>query len=196
MEPELITVAGEAASQGGCVLCTSPDFLRGGFGDRTMIICDQCEREFHIGCLAEHGRARLTELPDGAPPPPCRTPCSRCHARHASARTAGARSENTSWSAVGNRCPPCPRVHAGAWFCSPDCHRIAGKMRSNVSSVPVPLDDKYSWQILRGKDGTHATAWALRAAQVGHFIQKVQLVDLDPDRGVDALHDILRRVGW
>lgn len=67
MEPELITVAGEAASQGGCVLCTSPDFLRGGFGDRTMIICDQCEREFHIGCLAEHGRARLTELPDGAP---------------------------------------------------------------------------------------------------------------------------------
>ena len=66
MEPELITVAGEAASQGGCVLCTSPDFLRGGFGERTMIICDQCEREFHIGCLAEAGRARLTELPDGA----------------------------------------------------------------------------------------------------------------------------------
>ena len=58
---------------------------------------------------------------------------------------------------------------AGAWFCSPDCHRIAGKMRSNVSSVPVPLNDKYSWQILRGKDGTHATAWALRAAQVGSF---------------------------
>ena len=65
MEPELIHVAGEAANQGGCVLCNSPDFLRGGFGDRTMIICDQCEREFHIGCLAEHGRAKLTELPDG-----------------------------------------------------------------------------------------------------------------------------------
>ena len=85
MEPELITVAGEAASQGGCVLCTSPDFLRGGFGDRTMIICDQCEREFHIGCLAEHGRARLTELPDGEPQPPCRTLCGRCQAPGASA---------------------------------------------------------------------------------------------------------------
>ena len=71
MEPELITVAGEAANQGGCVLCNSPDFLRGGFGERTMIICDQCEREFHIGCLAEHGRAQLTELPDGA----CQLPC-------------------------------------------------------------------------------------------------------------------------
>jgi hypothetical protein len=43
-------------------------------------------------------------------------------------------------------------------------------MRANVSSVPVPLDDKYSWQILRGKDGTHATAWALRAAQVGSLL--------------------------
>ena len=70
MEPELIHVAGEAANQGGCVLCNSPDFLRGGFGDRTMIICDQCEREFHIGCLAEHGRAKLTELPDGLHPSP------------------------------------------------------------------------------------------------------------------------------
>ena len=93
MEPELITVAGEAVSQGGCVLCTSPDFLRGGFGDRTMIICDQCEREFHIGCLAEHGRARLTELPDGAPLPPCSTLRKQCHTPSAPASTAGARFE-------------------------------------------------------------------------------------------------------
>ena len=88
---------------------------------------------------------------------------------------------------MGRVCHLCQRAHAGAWFCSPDCHRIAGKMRSNVSSVPVPLDDKYSWQILRGKDGTHATAWALRAAQVCHFLKFWQLVDLDPDRGVNAL---------
>lgn len=65
MVPELVHVAEDAATHGGCVLCNSPDFLRGGFGDRTMIICDQCEREFHIGCLAEHGLAQLTELPDG-----------------------------------------------------------------------------------------------------------------------------------
>ena len=60
-----MTVSGEAALHGGCVLCKVPDFLRGGFGERTMIICDQCEREYHIGCLAEHGRAHLTELPEG-----------------------------------------------------------------------------------------------------------------------------------
>ena len=39
-------------------------------------------------------------------------------------------------------------------------------MRERVSSVPVPLEGEYSWQILRGKDGTHATTWALKAAQV------------------------------
>ena len=36
---------------GGCVLCRCSDFLKDGFGPRTIIICDQCEREFHIGCL-------------------------------------------------------------------------------------------------------------------------------------------------
>lgn len=46
----------------GCVLCHEPDFLRGAFGDRTIIICDTCEREFHVGCLREHNRADLKEV--------------------------------------------------------------------------------------------------------------------------------------
>jgi len=61
--------ADAAAAAGGCVLCQSPDFLRDGFGPRTMIICDQCEREFHVGCLASTGRAHLSELPEGAARP-------------------------------------------------------------------------------------------------------------------------------
>lgn len=74
-----MTVSGEAALHGGCVLCNVPDFLRGGFGERTMIICDQCEREYHIGCLAEHGRAHLTELPEGkALPPFCAFGDAKC----------------------------------------------------------------------------------------------------------------------
>ncbi len=39
-------------------------------------------------------------------------------------------------------------------------------MHERVSSVAMPLEGEYSWQILRGKDGTHATTWALKAAQV------------------------------
>jgi hypothetical protein len=38
------------------VLCKEHDFQRGGFGERTILICDQCEREFHVGCLRQqHG---------------------------------------------------------------------------------------------------------------------------------------------
>ena len=59
-------------------------------------------------------------------------------------------------------------------------------MRSHVSSMPVPLDDKYSWQILRGKDGTHATAWALRAAQVGSTLTQRHCALLDTDLAFES----------
>lgn len=37
-----------------------------GFGERTVLICDQCEREFHIGCLAKHMQEIVTEIPQGS----------------------------------------------------------------------------------------------------------------------------------
>ncbi|KAL2643333.1 hypothetical protein R1flu_010920 [Riccia fluitans] len=49
----------------GCVFCRSGEFAKLGFGPRTILLCDQCEREFHVGCLKEHGLANLTELPEG-----------------------------------------------------------------------------------------------------------------------------------
>jgi hypothetical protein len=49
----------------GCVLCHEPDFLRGAFGERTIMICDTCEREFHVGCLRSTGRADLKEVRGG-----------------------------------------------------------------------------------------------------------------------------------
>lgn len=55
----------EDGATGGCVLCHEPDFQRGGFGPRTIMICDQCEREFHVGCLADAGLAHLDALPEG-----------------------------------------------------------------------------------------------------------------------------------
>lgn len=42
-----------------CVLCHHHEFDKAGFSDRTVIICDQCEREYHIGCLREHGMENL-----------------------------------------------------------------------------------------------------------------------------------------
>lgn len=48
---------------GGCVLCRENDFSVDKFDDRTVIICDQCEKEYHVGCLREGGRCDLKELP-------------------------------------------------------------------------------------------------------------------------------------
>ncbi|XP_076884385.1 uncharacterized protein LOC143533507 [Bidens hawaiensis] len=46
-----------------CVLCRAYDFSKSGFGPRTVIICDQCEKEYHVGCLKEHKMDNLKALP-------------------------------------------------------------------------------------------------------------------------------------
>eukprot|EP01025_Chloroclados_australasicus_P013643 TRINITY_DN16415_c0_g1_i12.p1 TRINITY_DN16415_c0_g1~~TRINITY_DN16415_c0_g1_i12.p1 ORF type:complete len:974 (-),score=131.77 TRINITY_DN16415_c0_g1_i12:369-3089(-) len=46
----------------GCHMCHQEEFDPE-FSDKTMIICDQCEREFHIGCLREQGICDLQALP-------------------------------------------------------------------------------------------------------------------------------------
>ena len=51
--------------QGGCVLCRAWDFELEGFAPRTVMVCEQCEREFHVGCLRRYGRADLKALPEG-----------------------------------------------------------------------------------------------------------------------------------
>ncbi|KAC9968855.1 hypothetical protein E3N88_45017 [Mikania micrantha] len=42
-----------------CVLCRCHDFSKNVFNERTVIVCDQCEKEYHIGCLREHNMADL-----------------------------------------------------------------------------------------------------------------------------------------
>ncbi|ERN04758.1 hypothetical protein AMTR_s00140p00029580 [Amborella trichopoda] len=54
-----------ATEVGGCVLCRAHDFNKTGFGPRTVILCDQCEKEYHVGCLKDHGMSDLKELPKG-----------------------------------------------------------------------------------------------------------------------------------
>ncbi|KAB5519898.1 hypothetical protein DKX38_024217 [Salix brachista] len=61
----------------GCALCRGYDFMRSGFGPRTIILCDQCEKEFHVGCLRSHKMANLKELPKGSWF--CCMDCSRIH---------------------------------------------------------------------------------------------------------------------
>lgn len=48
---------------GGCVVCRTPDFSVAKFDDRTILLCDQCEKEYHVGCLRGRGLCDLKELP-------------------------------------------------------------------------------------------------------------------------------------
>lgn len=48
---------------GGCAVCRAHDFSGDTFDDRTVILCDQCEKEFHVGCLRESGLCDLKEIP-------------------------------------------------------------------------------------------------------------------------------------
>ncbi|KAL8152623.1 hypothetical protein V2J09_010383 [Rumex salicifolius] len=62
---------------GGCVICRSDDFSSETFDDRTVIICDQCEKEYHVNCLRDNGLCDLKALPDGDWF--CSGDCSRIH---------------------------------------------------------------------------------------------------------------------
>ncbi|XP_021734506.1 increased DNA methylation 1-like [Chenopodium quinoa] len=46
-----------------CSLCSKHDYSVNTFDDRTVIICDQCEKEYHVGCLRGNGRCDLKEIP-------------------------------------------------------------------------------------------------------------------------------------
>lgn len=48
---------------GGCVFCRAHDFSSAKFDERTIMLCDQCEKEFHVGCLRKSGLCDLKELP-------------------------------------------------------------------------------------------------------------------------------------
>ncbi|KAL0460617.1 UNVERIFIED_CONTAM: Increased DNA methylation 1 [Sesamum latifolium] len=63
---------------GGCAICRRHDFCKSGFTARTIIICDQCEKEYHVGCLKGQNIIDLKALPKGEWF--CGKPCSNIHA--------------------------------------------------------------------------------------------------------------------
>ncbi|POO02411.1 Autoimmune regulator [Trema orientale] len=62
---------------GGCVVCRGHDFSAAKFDERTVMLCDQCEKEFHVGCLRSSGLCDLKELPKDKWF--CCDDCSRIH---------------------------------------------------------------------------------------------------------------------
>ncbi|XP_042419992.1 uncharacterized protein LOC122008345 isoform X1 [Zingiber officinale] len=66
-----------------CTLCKDGSFILNVFGPKTIIFCTQCEREYHIGCLKDHGVCNLKEVPLD-----CTWFCSiECESIHSSLRS-------------------------------------------------------------------------------------------------------------
>ncbi|KAL6575797.1 hypothetical protein OROHE_000778 [Orobanche hederae] len=70
-------VATFEADVGGCAICRGPDFSKSEFNGRTVIICDQCEKEYHVGCLKEQDIDDLKALPENEWF--CSPQCSKIH---------------------------------------------------------------------------------------------------------------------
>ncbi|KAF3784413.1 Increased DNA methylation 1 [Nymphaea thermarum] len=112
---------------GGCVLCRGHDFSKSGFGPRTVMLCDQCEREFHVGCLRDHGLGDLKELPKEKWF--CCTDCSRI---------------NTSLQKL---------ILRGAEKLPPSLSNIVRK-KLEEKDTDANADLDISWQLLSGKNAS------------------------------------------
>nr|XP_043636663.1 increased DNA methylation 1-like isoform X2 [Erigeron canadensis] len=88
-----------------CVLCSEYDFCETGFNDRTAIICNQCEKEYHIGCLREKNMAHLKELPHGNWF--CSVGCEKLHSDLEALATYGPRTilnSDAQWILLRGKC--------------------------------------------------------------------------------------------
>ncbi|KAI5082066.1 hypothetical protein GOP47_0001809 [Adiantum capillus-veneris] len=112
-------------SIGGCVICKNGDFLKAGFGAKTVLLCDQCEREFHVGCLKEKNIVDLQELPDGEWF--CGTDCTRIH--------------KVLHELV--LCGPKP-------VCTNICNMV---LEAKPQQEVKPQVSEYTWQLLHGRRG-------------------------------------------
>ncbi|KAE8727272.1 arginine biosynthesis bifunctional protein ArgJ [Hibiscus syriacus] len=83
---------------GGCVICRGHDCSGSTFDDRTVILCDQCEKEFHVGCLRDSGLCDLKEIPKDKWF--CCDDCNRIHGDLQSSVSSGVQIIPTSFSNI------------------------------------------------------------------------------------------------
>ncbi|KAJ0089132.1 hypothetical protein Patl1_32276 [Pistacia atlantica] len=125
------------AELSGCVLCRACDFSRSGFGPRTILLCDQCEKEFHVGCLKKHKMADLRELPKGKWF--CCIDCSRIN------------------SVLQNLL-----VHEAEKLSDSDMNAVKKKLLENGVQIDSNIDVR--WRLLSGKAATPETRLLLSQA--------------------------------
>lgn len=116
---------------GGCVFCRANDFSAAKFDDRTVMLCDQCEREYHVGCLRERGLADLKELPKEKWF--CGDDCMKIHTGLQNKVLGGAEMIPTAALKVKNK------KHLGGGFSEGAAYDVRWQILSGKSRVPEHL---------------------------------------------------------
>ncbi|KAL9660613.1 hypothetical protein QQ045_025430 [Rhodiola kirilowii] len=115
---------------GGCIICRDPVFTHE-FGPLTVIICEQCEREYHVGCLKEKGMADLKKEPDGDWF--CCQECERIHsALHKLVARGEERLPDSLLGSIKNKSKPSTESASGSSFVV-KWRILSGKMASEES---------------------------------------------------------------
>ncbi|XP_024636869.2 increased DNA methylation 1 [Medicago truncatula] len=58
-----LSVKHKEVEHSSCALCSERHFNNGEFSPWTVMICDQCEKDYHVGCLKDHNMANLKKVP-------------------------------------------------------------------------------------------------------------------------------------
>jgi len=153
------------------------------------MICDQCEREYHVGCLEKHNLGKLESLPEGDWF--CDSACARIHAHFKTLVAAsempadillgGSKHqeenlilekeyvnettiEQTALGQVEDEVPvENDTPSSGNMRRSSRACVIAPKPAIKDTPYKLEIED-YSWQILNGNDGTEETSKAIQEA--------------------------------
>ncbi|KAH7690560.1 Histone acetyltransferase protein [Dioscorea alata] len=147
----VITEQGEYV--GGCAICRGLEFSKSKkFSPRTVLICDQCEMEYHVGCLKKSNIVDLKELPKGEWF--CCDDCSRIHNLLQTLLHVG----------------PLPIVLA-------DLNSFLQKQKDKGLSG-LSANPNIKWRLLRGKDSSAETRILLSKALAifhlsGYLIPKI-----------------------
>jgi hypothetical protein len=158
------------------------DFDKDEFSDRTVIICDQCEREYHVGCLRSTGRCDLQAIPEGE-----WFCCATCASIRKSLNRLVSKGEHvvpdTAKLFLGDKplTAVVPVVPPEAASAGEDVLIVAESRKSN------PLVD-YTWQVLRGTGSIKGAAAPLK-----HILDLLQ-ESFDPILDVTTQEDLLYRM--
>ncbi|GFZ02301.1 acyl-CoA N-acyltransferase with RING/FYVE/PHD-type zinc finger domain-containing protein [Actinidia rufa] len=107
------------------------DFSVAKFDERTVMLCDQCEREYHVGCLRDSGLCDLKELPKDKWF--CCNDCNRIHVALQNLVLVGAEMIPASVSNKINR------KHAEKGFTVEDANYVQWQVLSGKSRYPGHL---------------------------------------------------------